>query len=647
MIPEIVGGSLLLLFLGAVLAFLYPAVGKKTVPAWLYIPTIIASAVLAVVSLVIFLTGQTVTFPSYRLAPGFLLTFGIDRLSAFFLFLIGVVSAAVAIYLTEYLAHMGGTTRKALFTGCLNLFILSMALVVISNGTLTFLVFWELMATCSFFLVMHEYVKEETRKAGLFYFAMTQISTLFLLLGIILLADETGSFAFGKLPGPATFSVTLAFLCLFLGFSVKAGIIPFHKWLPYAHPASPSPVSALMSGVMLKMAVYGLVRFLISVFTPDLWWGVLILLAGTASAVLGIIYALKEHDLKGMLAYSSIENIGIIFMGIGLSVIFTALDLPALATLSLIGALFHSLNHALFKSLLFLTSGSVVHATGTRNIEKMGGLAQRMPRTSALFFIGAVSIAALPPTNGFASEILLYISFFSSAMVVEPSLKVLLFLCLALFALTGALSATCFVKAYGSVFLALPRSPEAESAREVGPAMCLGPAILAAACIVFGVFSFQLLALAGYALPVPDLLFLSLLLLMMGVLAYLAIHAGDRPKPRISETWGCGTHFQEPAGEYTGYGFSEPVVTIFSVIYRTRKTSERTFFDKKNCLFRSGKGDIRLIRFFEEYLYLPIAKQALRLSGFIGRMQNNCLDSYLLYVFLTVIAVIVFLGWFA
>ncbi|MEN6610914.1 MAG: proton-conducting transporter membrane subunit [Methanoregulaceae archaeon] len=647
MIPEIIAGSLLLLLIGTILAFLYPAIGKKTVPAGLFLVTIVASAALAAASIFILLTGRTVIFPSYQLAPGFLLSFGVDRLSAFFLFIIAVVSVAVAIYLTEYLDHIGGTTRKALFTGCLNLFILSMALVVISTGTLTFLFFWELMATCSFFLVMHEYTREETKKAGIFYFVMTQLSTLFLLLGILLLADETGSFAFSPIAGPATLPVILAFLCLFLGFSVKAGIIPFHKWLPYAHPASPSPVSALMSGVMLKIAVYGLVRFLLSVFTPDLWWGILILITGTASAVLGIIYALKEHDLKGMLAYSSIENIGIIFMGIGLSVIFTTLDLPALATLSLIGALFHSLNHALFKSLLFLTSGSVVHATGTRNIEKMGGLAQRMPQTSALFFVGAVSIAALPPTNGFASEILLYLSFFSSATVVEPSLKVLLFLCLALFALTSALSATCFVKAYGSIFLALPRSGEAESAKEVGLAMRFGPAILAAACVIFGVFSFQLLALAGYTLPIPDLFFLSLVLLMMGVLAYLALHTGSRPKPRISETWGCGTHFQEPAGEYTGYGFSEPIVTIFSVIYRTRKTNDRTFFDQKMCLFQGGKGEIRLIRFFEEYLYLPIAKQGMRFSGFIGRMQNNCLDSYLLYVFITVVAVIIFLGWFA
>ncbi len=349
--------------------------------------------------------------------------------------------------------------------------------------------------------------------------------------------------------------VTVAFLSLFIGFSIKAGIIPFHKWLPYAHPASPSPISALMSGVMLKIAVYGLIRFLIDVFTPDLWWGILILVAGTASAVLGIIYALKEHDVKAMLAYSSIENIGIVFVGIGLSIILTAPGLPVLAAISLLGALFHALNHALFKSLLFLTAGSVVHATNTRDIEHMGGLAHRMPYTSALFFIGAVSISALPPLNGFASELLIFTSFFQSVAYVDPLLKVLLFISLALFALTSALSAACFVKAFGSIFLALPRSPESGEAVEVPPMMLIGPGILAAACIFLGLTSLQIFSRVGYTVPLPDMLFTGALLLCMSALVYIFLWFTASREVRISETWGCGSSL--PA---TGNGIYRPRV---------------------------------------------------------------------------------------
>jgi NADH:ubiquinone oxidoreductase subunit 5 (subunit L)/multisubunit Na+/H+ antiporter MnhA subunit len=402
-----------------------------------------------------------------------------------------------------------------------------------------------------------------------------------------------------------------------------------------------------MSGVMLKIAVYGLVRFLLDVFTPDLWWGVLILAAGTASAVLGVIYALKEHDVKGMLAYSSIENIGIIFTGIGLSVIFTALNLHDLATLSLLGALFHSLNHALFKSLLFLTAGSVVSATGTRDIEHMGGLARRMPVTSALFFIGAVSIAALPPLNGFASELLIFMSFFSSVAVVDPLFKVLLFICLALFALTSALSAACFVKAFGSIFLALPRSPESAAAREVSRAMLIGPGILAAACILLGVCALQIFAIVGFAVPLPDMLLVSLLLGSMAVLTYAVLYFTASREVRVSETWGCGTLSQQASAEYSGHGFSEPLDIIFSSIYRTRTTNERVFYDQKNCIFKEGLGEIRLLKVFEEYLYRPIALQSVRIANRVSRFQNGCLDTYLLYVFITVIAMIFFLGWFA
>ena len=607
--------------------------------------TILASFLLAAVSVFILLGSETLAFTAFQPFALFSVSFVIDRLAAFFVLIIAAVSACVTLYATEYNEHLDGGSRRNLLTGCTNLFILAMVLVVVSANTFSFFFFWELMAASSFILVMYEFDKPETKKAGIFYFIMTQLSTMFVLIGIIALYIQTGSLAFSAARSPATPLLVVAFLSLFIGFSIKGGIIPFHKWLPYAHPASPTPVSALMSGVMLKIAVYGLVRVLLDVFSPDLWWGILILLFGSLSAVLGVIYALKEHDIKGMLAYSSIENIGIIFMGIGLFVIFSVTNLPLLATISLLGALFHALNHALFKGLLFLSAGSVVLATHTRDIEHMGGLARRMPWTSVLFFTGAVAIAALPPLNGFASEILIFSAIFTSITVVDPMLKVLLLVILALFALTSALSAACFVKAFGSVFLALPRSAESVGAREVSPAMLAGPGILALACIFLGLCAYQLFQLAGFPVPLPDMLLVGFLLVLMAGLTSFFLYVTASHAERTSETWGCGNHFQLASTEYTGHGFSEPLDIIFSSIYRTRIRNERVFFDQKNAIFKEGTAEIRLMKVFEEYLYFPVAQFSVRSATRISRFQNGCLDTYLLYVFITVIVVIVFLGW--
>ncbi|MEI8330988.1 MAG: proton-conducting transporter membrane subunit [Methanomicrobiales archaeon] len=647
MIVEIFILAILVLVAGTLLPLAAASQNRRIVRTISLSCVIIASLLLAYLSLENLFSGKPVSFTLYQPLPLVSLSFVIDRLASFFLLIISIVSTCVAIYFSEYIEHMEGQSRRNLLCGCTSLFILAMVLIVASANTLSFFLFWELMAASSFLLVTYEYSHDETRKAGIFYFIMTQLSSLFVLLGIIVLYVVSGSLAITLLPAVSTPLVTLAFILMFVGFSIKAGIIPFHKWLPYAHPASPSPISALMSGVMLKIAVYGMLRFLLNVFTPDLWWGVLILAAGTASAVLGIIYALKEHDIKGMLAYSSIENLGIIFMGIGLSVIFTASSLPYLATLSLLGALFHSLNHAMFKSLLFLTAGSVVYATHTRDIEHMGGLAHRMPVTSALFFVGAVAIAALPPLNGFASELLIFISFFTSVAEVIPLYKVFLFICLALFALTSALSAACVIKAFGSIFLALPRAPESTAAREVPRAMLIGPGILAVFCIFLGVGALQIFAIVGFPVPLPDMLLISLLLIGMAVLTYAVLYFTASRTVRVSETWGCGTLSQRASAEYSGHGFSEPLDIIFSAIYRTRTTNERKFFDQKNCHFKEGYGEIRLLKVFEEYLYTPIAKESQQVALRISRFQNGCLDTYLLYVFITVIALIIFLGWFA
>ncbi len=647
MIIELFLLAIITLLAGTIVPLLAVSVNRRYIRTISLCCPIFASLFLGALSLVVLFSGETSGFTLYQPITEFSFSFVIDRLASFFLLIIAIVSACVALYFSEYVEHMDGSSRRNILCGFTSLFILAMVLVVSSANSFCFFLFWELMAASSFFLVTFEYTHDETKKAGLFYFFMTQLSSLFVLLGIIMLYLESGSFAIAPIHGASTLPITAAFLVLFIGFSIKAGIIPFHKWLPYAHPESPSPISALMSGVMLKIAIYGLIRFLLDIFTPDLWWGALILAAGITSAVLGVIYALKEHDIKGMLAYSSIENIGIIFTGIGLWVIFSASNLPLLATISLLGALFHSLNHALFKSLLFLTSGSVVHATHTRDIEHMGGLAHRMPYTSALFFIGAVSISALPPLNGFASEFLIFTAFFTSVAFVSPLFKVLLFICLALFALASTLSAACFVKAFGSIFLALPRSPQSEVAKEVPRAMLIGPGILAAACILLGVCAFQIFGIVGFNVPLPDMFLISLLLLGMGVLVYVVLYVTASREVRVSETWGCGSRSQQASSEYTGHGFSEPIDIIFSAIYRTRTKNERVFFDLKNCIFREGTGEIHLLKVFEEYLYNPISQLFMQVATKVSRFQNGCLDTYLLYVFVTVIALIIFLGWFA
>jgi len=439
---------------------------------------------------------------------------------------------------------------------------------------------------------------------------------------------------------------SVAFVFLFLGFGIKAGIIPFHKWLPYAHPASPSNISALMSGVMIKVAVYGLIRFLL-LLPMQTWWGILILAAGTVSAVLGVIYALKEHDIKRLLAYHSIENIGIILIGVGLYVVFSLAGLPVIAFLALAGALFHTLNHAIFKSLLFMTSGSIVNATGTRNIEEMGGLIKRMPKTALLFLIGAVSISALPPFNGFVSELMIFQAFFQSTALANPFLEVILISSLAVFALTSALAAACFVKAFGITFLALPRSKEAKEAKESPKLMILGPAILAMLCVALGVLSLQLFSVLGFSFPLPNMLFIGVLLSGFYLFTFAALREVASRRERIAETWGCGFPTQTSKMEYTASGFSEPIVTILKSIFRTQKKSERNFYDDRDVIFKDGKAEIHLMNFFEERLYMPVANFVRKVALKVNNIQRGDVDLHVAYAFVTIVVFLLIIWWFA
>ncbi|WP_292391924.1 proton-conducting transporter membrane subunit [Methanosarcina sp. UBA5] len=636
--------AIIALIAGTVLPLLYHSKNSRKAS---FVLSFLSSILLLIFAGIILYTGKEPSFPAFRFLPGLDFTLATDRLSAGFILLIAAVTLGVSIYSVEYVEHAKSEARKDIQAALTNLFILSMLMVVLAGNMVGFLVFWEIMSLSSLMLVLHDYTSEENKKAGLFYFIMTSLSTAFLFMGFMSLFSLTGSAEFGQLDYP-TSSLTLPFLCLFTGFGIKAGLVPFHKWLPYAHPAAPSSISALMSGVMLKVAIYGFLRFLLSVATPELWWGTLILIAGTLSAILGVIYAIKESDIKRLLAYSSIENIGIIFTGIGLYLIFKLEGVESLALLSLVGACFHAFNHALFKSLLFLGAGSVVHATGTRNIEAFGGLIKRMPYTATLFLIGSVSIAGLPPTSGFVSELMIFQVYFNSSAIPDPLLKVLLIITLSVFALTSALAAALFVKLFGITFLALPRTKYAHEATEVPKPMLLGETIPAAFCILSGLFSSRILALLGFDLGIPDMLLLGLILAAACGLVWLAVRNSGPAKARMSkETWGCGILAQHPTMEYTSAGFSEPLVVIFKKIYRTEISSTRIYSDTRESIFKNGTARIHLIKFFEERLYLPVASAVSLVSSQVSKMQNGKLDTYVLYVFIAVLTLMTFTRYFA
>ena len=643
MLSTLVLAGLFCLFFGALLPR-FPESGSNTRKTALGF-TAIASVLLLASGLTVFTSNTRVEIASYKVARTLPFTFALDWLSSFFVIVISIVSFCVAIYSTEYVEHGGSNNRRNLLVSLMNVFIASMVLVVASTNTFSFLFFWEVMSLSSLFLVFYEYEKKETRKACVFYFIMTQLSTVFLMVGFLALYQVNGSYNIEAIGQEGTLASTIIFLSLFTGFSIKAGVIPFHKWLPYAHAAGPSNISALMSGVMIKVALYGMMRFVLYVLGPVDWWGILILVFGTLSALYGIIYALKESDIKRLLAYSSIENVGTILIGFGLYIIFQAHDLPALASLGLAGALFHILNHGIFKSLLFMATGSIVNSTHTRDLESMGGLIKKMPNTAALFLIGGLSISALPPLNGFVSEYLLFMAFFGSNALTDPMLKVLLIFCMTLFALTSAFVATCFVKAFGITFLGLPRSEGAANAKEAGRAMIAGPIILAALCVLLGVFSPQLLAVAGHPdIPVPNLLFVGSFILVTYVLIYAAVWHAYPDKERIADTWDCGTPLSSRT-EYTASGFSQPIMRFFKATYRTHENNNRVFWDKHNSIFRTGTAKVTLLKFFEEYLYMPVAKRVLSLSGRVSRMQNWNLDTYIAYGFIAVLAVLIYVGW--
>src|SRR5437667_3008256 len=427
------------------------------------------------------------------LNPYIKFTVRIDPLGGFFLLILSLLGFALSSYSLGYVKGFFGRKNVGVLGVFFNALLLATTLVFVADNIWLFLIAWEIMALTAYCLVSFEHEQPEARDAGVLYFIMSHIDAGCIILGFLLLFQASGDYGFDSLHGlgakmPAG-KRDAAFVLFLLGFGIKAGIVPLHIWLPVAHRVAPSNVSALMSGVIIKTGIYGLTRVLFDFLgTPPLWWGVTVLTVGTISAVLGVLYALMEHDLKRLLAYHSIENIGIILMGLGAALMFLHTGHPVLATLALIAGLYHTINHAVFKALLFLGAGAVLHATHTRNMEEMGGLIKRMPKTAFFFLIGAVAISALPPLNGFVSEWLTYQSLLQGFGTTTSLVRLMFPLSGAMLALTGALAAACFVKAFGITFLAQPRSEHAANAHEVAPTMLLGMGLLTAACVFLGLF---------------------------------------------------------------------------------------------------------------------------------------------------------------
>ncbi|MEW6209941.1 MAG: hydrogenase 4 subunit B [Acidobacteriota bacterium] len=615
------------------------------------------------------LAGGTLSVEVAEILPIGGVALGVDRLSAFFILVIAAAAIPSALYAIGYTRHYEGWHSLAAMGAGLNLFLASMAMVVMARNALTFLALWEAMSLASYFLVMTENDDRETERAGWLYFVMTHAGFACLLVGFLLMSHVTGSMNFADWQSASsTIGATtrnLIFVLMGVGFGSKAGVIPLHVWLPQAHPAAPSHVSALMSGVMIKLGVYGLVRVGFDwLGAGPAWWGGALLLLAAVSAVLGVLYAMVDADIKRLLAYSSVENIGIILLGVGAAMLFQTYHLPALAALSLVAALYHTLNHAVFKSLLFMGAGAILHSTHTRNMEEMGGLIKRMPQTAAFFLVGSVAIAALPPFNGFISEWLTFQSLLLSFQIPARMTNLVFALSVAALALTSGLAAACFIKAFGISFLALPRSESAERAREVGSSMRAAMALLAALCLALGVVPFAILRflsrttsdLTGaaadmhfdwsnviandrFATVSPLWIAVAIAALLVSIPLALRIFRANTRR-RYYETWGCGRAVQTARFEYTATAFANPFKRVFSLLYRPVKELDIDFHPESRFFVRtiSYRNEVRSI--FDDAIYGPLTKAMRSLAARARMMQSGNVHVYLLYILVALVALL-------
>jgi hydrogenase-4 component B len=601
------------------------------------------------------------------------LAFRLDGLGAFFLALVGLVAVPCGIYGVGYSAAYEGRYSLRFLGAMLNLFLLTMSLVPCADNILTFLLMWEGMSLTSYFLVLTETNEPGTVQAGSWYLAMTHGGLALVLAAFLLLSSSAATTGFADLRAaaaalsPATRDVV--FVLALLGFGSKAGIMPLHVWLPRAHPAAPSHVSALMSGVMVKLGVYGLLRVGLDLLGGGpAWWGALLIGLGALSAVLGVLYALMENDLKRLLAYSSVENVGLIFVGIGTSLLFSSLGAIPAATLALSAGLYHALNHAAFKGLLFLGAGSVLHATHTRDMNLLGGLIRRLPWTALCFLIGSLAIAGLPPLNGFVSEWLLFQSLLPGIGSSAPLVAPLMTLAVGILALTGGLAAAGFVKAFGITFLAIPRSPAAAHAHEAPLSMRVGLTILAVACTGLGLAAAPIMSVLGSILPEraglapasqrlggvwlsapsgfgqmsPTLVAVGLVAVTAGVWTGVRLFA-TAPRLRVGDTWGCGRIAQTARMEYTSTAFAEPLRRVFAELYRPTKDLSIDFHPESRYFVQSIEYRSEIVPWFERYLYAPVVARVRWCALRTRAIQSGSAHAYLTYLVIALLGLLVVL----
>lgn len=592
--------------------------------------------------------------------PGMGAHFRLDALTAFFLVVVNLGGAAASLYALGYGRHENAPLRMLPFYPA---YLAAMNLVVLADDAFSFLIGWEFMSLSSWALVVSNHRQPENTRAGAIYLMMASFGTLALLLAFGLLAGGQGAYDFASIRAhhPEAFTAALVLILVLVGAGSKAGIVPLHVWLPLAHPAAPSHVSALMSGVMTKVAVYGFVRIVFDLLGDPVWWWSLIVLAlAGVTTVLGVLYALMQHDLKRLLAYHTVENIGIIYIGLGLALAFRSSGMAVLAALALTAALFHVLNHSLFKSLLFFGSGAVLTATGERNMEHLGGLIHRMPRTAVAFLIGCAAISALPPLNGFVSEWLTFQAILVSPQLPHWGLRFLIPAVGALLALSAALAAACFVKAYGVTFLGRPRTPAAAGAHEVDRFSLAAMFILAALCFLAGVLPGPVIdtlapvvqALAGDRMPAQPLLpwpsiipiaesrssynglIILLFMVISGTLTAAFILRFATRATRRSAIWDCGYPDPSTVTQYSSSSFAMPIRRVFgSTVFLVRQSVDMP----RPTEMRAARFHVKVFDPAWRYAYGPVARAVSKMALLLNQLQFLTIRRYLTLVFATLI----------
>jgi formate hydrogenlyase subunit 3/multisubunit Na+/H+ antiporter MnhD subunit len=613
------------------------------------------------------LTSAIGVDPSLRLPlglPWIGARFRIDALAGLFLVVVNLGGAIASLFAMGYGRHEEVPGRVLPFYTA---FLAGMNLVVLADDAFTFLVSWEFMSLSSWALVMAHHHKPENRYAGYVYIVMASLGTISLLLAFGILAGGTGGFAFQEIRATPHALSGVVLILTILGAGSKAGLVPLHVWLPLAHPAAPSHVSALMSGVMTKVAVYGFIRIVFDLSGPPAWWwGTVVIPLAGITCVLGVLSALMQHDLKRLLAYHTVENIGIIFIGLGLALAFSANSMPAAAALAMTAALFHVLNHSIFKSLLFFGSGAVLTATGERDMEHLGGLIHRMPLTAFAFLVGCVSISALPPFNGFVSEWLTFQAILLSPDVPSWGIKLIVPAVGAMLALSAALAAACFVKAFGVTFLGRPRTIISAGAHEVDRWSLAAMFIFAALCFLIGIIPGPVIdalapvvrALVAGRMPVQSAepwlsivpiaesrssyngLLVFLFITLSTLAAIEIIHRFASRAIRRGPAWDCGFPDPRPITQYTASGFAQPIRRVFG----------ESIFQAAEQVEMPAPGDIRpatltitLRDLVWDFIYAPVSGATGFAADKLGHLQFLTIRQYLSLVFAALTTLLFFL----